>query len=80
MSLLGRWCQDVVHHKHPEEEEAGPKARLPASCYASLVRHRLATKPARLGADELEQLLKVAKHIISFVTVIRPRRGALRWR
>lgn len=68
------------HNKDPEEEEARPEARLPTSCYASIVRHRLAIKPARLGADELEQLLRVAKHIISFVTVIRPRRGALRWR
>lgn len=32
-------------------------------------------KASMLGADELEQLLRVAKHIISFVTVIRPRRG-----
>lgn len=80
MSLLGRWCQDLYHNKHPEKEESGPEARLSDSCYASLVRHGLATQPAHLGVDELEQLLRVAKHIISFVTVIRPRQGARRWR
>lgn len=68
------------HNREPEEEEQSTEATIPTSRYASLVRHRLAIKPARLGADELEQLLRVAKHIISFVTVIRPRRGALRWR
>ena len=61
------------HNKEPEGEEAGLEARLPTSSCASLARHRLAIKLARLGADELKQLLRVAKHIISFVTEIRPR-------
>lgn len=69
MSLLGHRCQDVDHNKHPEDEEAGHEAKLPASSLTSPVRRGL---PARLGADELEQLLGVAKHIISFLTVIRP--------
>lgn len=77
MSLLCHRCQDVDHNKHPEEEDAerGQEARPFASCYASPVRRGLATQPARPGTDELDQLLRVAKHIISFVTVIRPGEG-----
>lgn len=67
------------HNKEPEEEESGPEAKPARSMYVSLERHALAIKPVCPGADELEQLLRVAKHIISFVTVIRRRRGALRW-
>lgn len=55
VSLLGHWCLDVDHNKHPEKEEAGPESRLPASCHASPTKHVLPTRP---GADELEQLLK----------------------
>ncbi len=58
------------HNKHPGEEEAGLEAKPPASCYASPARRGFS---ARLGTDELEQLLRVAKHIISSVTVIRLR-------
>ena len=61
------------HNKEPEEEDAGREARRPTSRGASLVRPGSAIKSARLGADELKQLLRVAKHIISFVTEIRPR-------
>lgn len=80
VKLFCHLCQDVDHDKEPEEEETGSEARPRTSCGTSPVRNRLAIKPARPGADELEQLLRVAKHIISFVTVIRPERGALRWR
>lgn len=59
------------HNKEPEEGGGG-RARGQAP-HSTLLRNRLAINPAHLGDDELKQLLRVAKHIISFVAEIRPR-------
>lgn len=47
--------------------------------YASPVSCGLASSSALLEPDELKHLLWVAKHIISFVTMIRPKQRGLRW-
>lgn len=35
VSLLGRWCQDIDHNKHPEKKEAGPEAPSFMPCLPS---------------------------------------------